>query len=127
MTYEEMKKILGNGLNQEETLEILQMLQGKQFNVSINSYINRPFMLLGRSKNNKAEVIITDNRIQIQNKDRFNTMLLNIPLDEIQNLMMNIQEGHSKKCYTIIYRVFFELVSDREIQYDIHLFDYDAW
>lgn len=33
MTYEEMKKILGNGLNQEETLEILQMLQGKQFNV----------------------------------------------------------------------------------------------
>lgn len=126
MTYEEMKKILGNGLNQEETLEILQMLQGKQFNVSINSYINRPFMLLGRSKNNKAEVIITDNRIQIQNKDRFNTMLLNIPLDEIQNLMMNIQEGHSKKGYTIIYRVFFELVSDREIQYDIHLFDYDA-
>ena len=83
-------------------------------------------MLLGRSKNNKAEVIITDNRIQIQNKDRFNTTLLNIPLDEIQNLMMNIQEGHSKKCYTIIYRVFFELVSDREIQYDIHLFDYDA-
>ena len=126
MTYEEMKKILGNGLNQEETLEILQMLQGKQFNVSINSYINRPFMLLGRSKNNKAEVIITDNRIQIQNKDRFNTMLLNIPLDEIQNLMMNIQEGHSKKCYTKIYRVFFELVSDRKIQYDIHLFDYDA-
>lgn len=127
MTYEEMKKILGNGLNQEETLEILQMLQGKQFNVSINSHINRPFMLLGRSKNNKAEVIITDNRIQIQNKDRFNTMLLNVPLDEIQNLMMNIQEGHSKKCYTKIYRVFFELVSDREIQYDIHLFNYDAW
>lgn len=126
MIYEEMKKILGNGFNQEKALEVLQMLQGKQFKVSINSYTNRPFMLLGRSKNNKAKVTITDNRIQIQNKDRFNTMLLNVPLDEIQNLMMNIQEGKSKKCHTKIYRVFFELASDRDIQYDIHLFDYDA-
>lgn len=126
MTYEEMKKILGNGFNQEKTLEVLQMLQGKRLEVFIDAYKNNPFMLLCRSRNKKAEVIITDNRIQIQNKDRNDTMLLNVPLDEIQNLMMNIQEGNSKKCYTKIYRVFFELVSDREIQYDIHLFDYDA-
>ena len=126
MTYEEMKKILGNGLNQEKTLEVLQMLQGKRLEVFIDAYKNSPFMLLCRSRNKKAEVTITDNRIQIQNKDRNNTMLLNVPLDEIQNPMMNIQEGHSKKCHTKIYRVFFELASDRDIQYDIHLFDYDA-
>lgn len=125
MTYDEMKKILGNGLNQEKTLEVLQMLQGKRLEVFVDAYKNSPFMLLCRSRNKKAEVTITDNRIQIQNKDRNNTMLLNVPLDEIQNLMMNIQEGHSKKCYTKIYRVFFELVSDSCMQYDIHLFDYD--
>lgn len=126
MTYDEMKKILGNGLNQEKTLEVLQMLQGKRLEVFVDAYKNSPFMLLCRSRNKKAEVTITDNRIQIQNKDRNNTMLLNVPLDEIQNLMMNIQEGHSKKCYTKIYRVFFELVSDSCMQYDIHLFDYDS-
>ena len=126
MTYEEMKKILGNGLNQEKTLKVLQMLQGKRLEVFVDAYKNSPFMLLCRNRNKKAEVTITDNRIQIQNKDRNNTMLLNVPLDEIQNLMMNIQEGNSKKCHTKIYRVFFELASDRDIQYDIHLFDYDA-
>lgn len=126
MTYDEMKKILGNGLNQEKTLEVLQMLQGKRLEVFVDAYKNSPFMLLCRSRNKKAEVTITDNRIQIQNKDRNNTMLLNVPLDEIQNLMMNIQEGYSKKCYTKIYRVFFELVSDSCMQYDIHLFDYDS-
>lgn len=126
MTYEEMKKILGNGFNQEKTLEVLQMLQCKQLEVFIDAYKNNPFMLLCRSRNKKAEVTITDNRIQIQNKDRNSTMLLNVPLDEVQNLMMNIQEGNSKKCHTKIYRVFFELASDIDIQYDIHLFDYDA-
>ena len=97
MTYEEMKKILGNGLNQEKTLEVLQMLQGKRLEVFVDAYKNSPFMLLCRSRNKKAEVTITDNRIQIQNKDRNNTMLLSVPLDEIQNLIMNIQEGNSKK------------------------------
>lgn len=126
MTYEEMKKIPGNGFNQEKTLEVLQMLQCKRLEVFIDAYKNNPFMLLCRSRNKKAEVTITDNRIQIQNKDRNSTMLLNVPLDEIQNLMMNIQEGNSKKCHTKIYRVFFELASDIDIQYDIHLFDYDV-
>lgn len=28
MTYDEMKKMLGNGFNQKETIEVLQMLQG---------------------------------------------------------------------------------------------------
>lgn len=28
MTYDEMKKILGNGLNQKETIEVLEILQG---------------------------------------------------------------------------------------------------
>ena len=53
-------------------------------------------------------------------------MLLNVPFDEIQNLIMNIQEGYSKKCKSKIYRLFFELVSDSCIQYDIHLFEYDS-
>lgn len=83
-------------------------------------------MLLCRSRNNKAEVIIKDNRIQIQNQDKCNTMLLNVPFDEIQNFMMNIQEGYSKKCTSKIYRLFFELVSDSCIKYDIHLFEYDS-
>lgn len=83
-------------------------------------------MLLCRSRNNKAEVTIKDNRIQIQNQDKYNTMFLNVPLDEIQNLMMNIQERYSKKNKSKIYRLFFELVSDSCIQYDIHLFDYDS-
>lgn len=83
-------------------------------------------MLLCRSRNNKAEVAIKDNRIQIQNQDKYNTMLLNVPFDEIQNFMMNIQEGYSKKCTSKIYRLFFELVSDSCIKYDIHLFEYDS-
>lgn len=121
MTYDEMRKILGNGLNQKETIEVLEMLQGKRLKVFIDAYKEKPFMLLCRSRNNKAEVTIKDNRIQIQNQDKYNTMLLNVPFDEIQNLMMNIQEGYAK-----IYRLFFELVSDSCIQYDIHLFEYDS-
>lgn len=54
MTYEEMKKILGNGFNQEKTLEVLQMLQGKRLKVFIDAYKEKPFMLLCRSRNNKA-------------------------------------------------------------------------
>ena len=126
MTYDEMKKILGNGFNQKETIEVLQMLQGKRLKVFIDAYKEKPFMLLCRSRNNKAEVIIKDNRIQIQNQDKCNTMLLNVPFDEIKNLMMNTQEGYSKKCKSKIYRLFFELVSDSCIQYDIHLFEYDS-
>lgn len=126
MTYDEMKKMLGNGFNQKETIEVLQMLQGKRLKVFIDAYKEKPFMLLCRSRNNKAEVIIKDNRIKIQNQDKCNTMLLNVPFDEIQNLMMNIQEGYSKKCTSKIYRLFFELVSDSCIQYDIHLFEYDS-
>lgn len=125
MIYDEMKKMLGNGFNQKETIEILQMLQGKRLKVFIDAYKDKPFMLLCRSRNNKAEVTIKDNRIQIQNQDKYNTMLLNVPFDEIQNLMMNIQEGYSKKCTSKIYRLFFELVSDSCIKYDIHLFEYD--
>lgn len=121
MTYDEMRKILGNGLNQKETIEVLEMLQGKRLKVFIDAYKEKPFMLLCRSRNNKAEVTIKDNRIQIRNQDKCNTMLLNVPFDEIQNLMMNIQEGYAK-----IYRLFFELVSDSCIQYDIHLFEYDS-
>lgn len=104
MTYDEMKKMLGNGFNQKETIEVLQMLQGKRLKVFIDAYKEKPFMLLCRSRNNKAEVIIKDNRIQIQNQDKCNTMLLNVPFDEIQN----------------------ELVSDSCIKYDIHLFEYDS-
>lgn len=126
MTYDEMRKILGNGLNQKETIEVLEMLQGKRLKVFIDAYKEKPFMLLCRSRNNKAEITIKDNRIQIQSKDKYNTMLLNVPFDEVQNLMMNIQEGYSKKCTSKIYRLFFELVSDSCIQYDIHLFEYDA-
>lgn len=126
MTYDEMKKMLGNGFNQKETIEVLQMLQGKRLKVFIDAYKDKPFMLLCRSRNNKAEVTIKDNRIQIQNQDKYNTMLLNVPFDAIQNLMMNIQEGYSKKCTSKIYRLFFELVSDSCIQYDIHLFEYDS-
>lgn len=126
MTYDEMKKMLGNGFNQKETIEVLQMLQGKRLKVFIDAYKDKPFMLLCRSRNNKAEVTIKDNRIQIQNQDKYNTMFLNVPFDEVQNLMMNIQEGHSKKCTSKIYRLFFELVSDSCIQYDIHLFEYDS-
>ena len=126
MTYDEMKKMLGNGFNQKETIEVLQMLQGKRLKVFIDAYKEKPFMLLCRSRNNKAEVIIKDNRIKIQNQDKCNTMLLNVPFDEIQNLMMNIQEGYSKKCTSKIYRLFFELVSDSCIQYDIHLLEYDS-
>ena len=126
MTYDEMKKMLGNGFNQKDTIEVLQMLQGKRLKVFIDAYKEKPFMLLCRSRNNKAEVIIKDNRIKIQNQDKCNTMLLNVPFDEIQNLMMNIQEGYSKKCTSKIYRLFFELVSDSCIQYDIHLFEYDS-
>lgn len=126
MTYDEMKKMLGNGFNQKETIEVLQMLQGKRLKVFIDAYKDKPFMLLCRSRNNKAEVTIKDNCIQIQNQDKYNTMLLNVPFDEIQNLMMNIQEGYSKKCTSKIYRLFFELVSDSCIQYDIHLFEYDS-
>ena len=117
MTYDEMKKMLGNGFNQKDTIEVLQMLQGKRLKVFIDAYKEKPFMLLCRSRNNKAEVAI---------KDKCNTMLLNVPFDEIQNLMMNIQEGYSKKCKSKIYRLFFELVSDSCIQYDIHLFEYDS-
>lgn len=126
MTYDEMKKMLGNGFNQKETIEVLQMLQGKRLKVFIDAYKEKPFMLLCRSRNNKAEVTIKDNRIQIQNQDKYNTMLLNVPFDEIQNFMMNIQEGYSKKCTSKIYRLFFELVSDSCIKYDIHLFEYDS-
>ena len=126
MTYDEMKKMLGNGFNQKETIEVLQMLQGKRLKVFIDAYKEKPFMLLCRSRNNKAEVTIKDNLIQIQNQDKYNTMLLNVPFDEIQNLMMNIQEGYSKKCTSKIYRLFFELVSDSCIKYDIHLFEYDS-
>ena len=126
MTYDEMKKMLGNGFNQKETIEVLQMLQGKRLKVFIDAYKEKPFMLLCRSRNNKAEVIIKDNRIQIQNQDKCNTMPLNVPFDEIQNFMMNIQEGYSKKCTSKIYRLFFELVSDSCIKYDIHLFEYDS-
>lgn len=126
MTYDEMRKILGNGLNQKETIEVLEMLQGERLKVFIDAYKEKPFMLLCRSRNNKAEITIKDNRIQIQSKDKYNTMLLNVPFDEVQNLMMNIQEGYSKKCTSKIYRLFFELVSDSCIQYDIHLFEYDA-
>lgn len=125
MTYDEMRKILGNGLNQKETIEVLEMLQGKRLKVFIDAYKEKPFMLLCRSRNNKAEITIKDN-LQIQSKDKYNTMLLNVPFDEVQNLMMNIQEGYSKKCTSKIYRLFFELVSDSCIQYDIHLFEYDA-
>ena len=103
MTYDEMKKMLGNGFSQKETIEVLQMLQGKRLKVFIDAYKEKPFMLLCRSRNNKAEVIIKDNRIQIQNQDKCNTMLLNVPFDEIQNLIMNIQEGYSKKCKSKIY------------------------
>lgn len=124
MTYDEMKKMLGNGFNQKDTIEVLQMLQGKRLKVFIDAYKEKPFMLLCRSRNNKAEVAIKDNRIQIQ--DKYNTMLLNAPFDEIQNFMMNIQEGYSKKCTSKIYRLFFELVSDSCIKYDIHLFGYDS-
>ena len=67
MTYDEMKKMLGNGFSQKETIEVLQMLQGKRLKVFIDAYKEKPFMLLCRSRNNKAEVIIKDNRIQIQN------------------------------------------------------------
>ena len=126
MTYNEMKKMLGNGFNQKETIAVLQMLQGKRLKVFIDAYKDKPFMLLCRSRNNKAEVTIKDNRIQIQNQDKYNTMLLNVPFDELQNLTMNMQEGYSKKCMSKIYRLFFELVSDRCIQYDIHLFEYDS-
>lgn len=126
MTYDEMKKMLGNGFNQKETIEVLQMLQGKRLKVFIDAYKEKPFMLLCRSRNNKAEVTIKDNRIQILNQDKYNTMLLNVPFDEIQNFMMNIQEGYSKKCTSKIYRLFFELVSDSCIKYDIHLFEYDS-
>lgn len=106
MTYDEMKKMLGNGFNQKDTIEVLQMLQGKRLKVFIDAYKEKPFMLLCRSRNNKAEVAIKDNRIQIQNQDKYNTMLLNVPFDEIQNFMMNIQEGYSKKCTSKIYRLF---------------------
>ena len=126
MTYDEMKKMLGKGFNQKETIEVLQMLQGKRLKVFIDAYKEKPFMLLCRSRNNKAEVTIKDNRIQIQNQDKYNTMLLNVPFGEIQNFMMNIQEGYSKKCKSNIYRLFFELVSDSCIKYDIHLFEYDS-
>lgn len=126
MTYDEMKKMLGNGFNQKDTIEVLQMLQGKRLKVFIDAYKEKPFMLLCRSRNNKVEVAIKDNRIQIQNQDKYNTMLLNVPFDEIQNFMMNIQEGYSKKCMSKIYRLFFELVSDSCIKYDIHLFEYDS-
>lgn len=126
MTYDEMKKMLGNGFNQKETIEVLQMLQGKRLKVFIDAYKEKPFMLLCHSRNNKAEVTIKDNRIQILNQDKYNTMLLNVPFDEIQNFMMNIQEGYSKKCTSKIYRLFFELVSDSCIKYDIHLFEYDS-
>lgn len=126
MTYDEMKKMLGNGFNQKDTIEVLQMLQGKRLKVFIDAYKEKPFMLLCRIRNNKAEVAIKDNRIQIQNQDKYNTMLLNVPFDEIQNFMMNIQEGYSKKCTSKIYRLFFELVSDSCIKYDIHLFEYDS-
>ena len=30
MTYDEMKKMLGNGFNQKETIEVLQMLQDRK-------------------------------------------------------------------------------------------------
>lgn len=126
MTYDEMKKMLGNGFNQKDTIEVLQMLQGKRLKVFIDAYKEKPFMLLCRSRNNKVEVAIKDNRIQIQNQDKYNTMLLNVPFDEIQNFMMNIQEGYSKKCTSKIYRLFFELVSDSCIKYNIHLFEYDS-
>ena len=126
MTYDEMKKMLGNGFNQKDTIEVLQMLQGKRLKVFIDAYKEKPFMLLCRSRNNKAEVAIKDNRIQIQSQDKYNTMLLNVPFDEIQNFMMNIQEGYSKKCTSKIYRLFFELVSDSCIKYDIYLLEYDS-
>ena len=126
MTYDEMKKMLGNGFNQKDTIEVLQMLQGKRLKVFIDAYKEKPFMLLCRSRNNKAEVAIKDNRIQIQNQDKYNTMPLNVPFDEIQNFRMNIQEGYSKKSTSKIYRLFFELVSDSCIKYDIHLFEYDS-
>ena len=118
MTYDEMKKMLGNGFNQKDTIEVLQMLQGKRLKVFIDAYKEKPFMLLCRSRNNKAEVAIKDIRIQIQNQDKYNTMLLNVPFDEIQNFMMNIQEGYSKKCTSKIYRLFFHSIINR--------FDYNS-
>lgn len=42
MTYDEMKKMLGNGFNQKDTIEVLQMLQGKRLKVFIDAYKEKP-------------------------------------------------------------------------------------
>lgn len=49
----------------------------------MDTYINEPYMLLSRVIDKNASYSLQDNRVILRKKD--NTVLMNIPLDNIQN------------------------------------------
>lgn len=91
-----------NFKSDNDMLEFNNIFNNDKIDVHIDTYINEPYIFLARIIENGVSPLFENGRFILRKSDRKKTVLINLPLDEIEDCVTKM---YAESHYQILFRI----------------------